>query len=138
MKNIDKLRELTEALPFYTRKEIGDQYSRYEFEEGAGFSWYLYRSGNDLGVHRWFFPKGCKLAEHVHNCKELIVIFEGAVMFTNADKTEVLLKKGDHISTNAGEKHSVVILEDTKVITITIPPESSFPWNSLEGANNGR
>lgn len=81
---------------------------------------------NDTGVHRWIVPKGMTFPVHSHDNIEIVIVYKGCYEVQLKDKV-ILLKKGDIIRFNIDEDHFVKALEDTLVITVTIPVSKGFP-----------
>jgi quercetin dioxygenase-like cupin family protein len=144
---IAKLKELTENLPPFPRSvDVGspgtglkintsedsfytgtsDGYKEYKMDSGECFAWFIHRSGNAVAVHRWFAIKGTKFPVHSHPVKELAILYEGRVEHTQDGITKLLVA-GDFNYAPANAPHSAVFLEDSKFITVTIPPEKEFP-----------
>lgn len=69
------------------------------------------------GVSLVAFSKGQKLDEHVAPAELMVVALEGEIVFTVADKPN-LLRKGDFILVGKDVRHSVSAKADSKMMLI--------------------
>jgi quercetin dioxygenase-like cupin family protein len=126
---LDKLKVLTDKLNKFPAATYGEGegggYAEYSIGDGECFSWVVHRSGNDLSVHRWFITKGSVLKDHIHTEREWIIVYQGE-MLMEVDGVETLLKKGDSVTMQPGQKHSSTYPQDCKFITVTIPTSKDF------------
>jgi len=128
--SLEKLRELTPKLevPLFTEfgvEKIGEAI-KYKIGKGTMLSVGLKKMGS-IAVADTFMSKGSMALSHRHLQKEIVIVYEGAVIF-EVDNRNILLQEGDVLEINSNTPHSVVnVVEDTHVIAITIPADKSFP-----------
>ena len=126
--NLELLKELTESLPAFPTGEVHPLFNKYHLDKGTCLSWLLFNNGV-LSVDKWFNSAGTHFPEHVHhNIKEVIIVFEGSMIFA-ADGVQTTLKKGDLVCTQPNQLHSAEMIEDCWYLTITIPPANEFMHN---------
>lgn len=71
------------------------------------------------GVSLLAFKAGQSLAEHLAPAEVMVYVIEGEVKFTMLDQPHVI-KAGEFMLMGEGVRHSVVALDDSKVILVKI------------------
>ena len=131
MTNLDRLNELTDALPDLEALEtyVGGPAVLFDDEAdkthvGVG----AYRD-RDIAMMRTFAVRGAVLSPHVHEDQhEWLGIIKGklALKFTDTQET-VVLTTHDVYHIVPGRPHTTEALEDTYAWSITIPPAAGYP-----------
>jgi quercetin dioxygenase-like cupin family protein len=123
-----ELRQMTNDLPGLQALVLQKSESviEYECEDGVCIGIGLFKS-KDVAIQRTFLSKGAVFPEHKHvNEVEFLLIYTGALEVRK-------LGKLDHISTvecvkfKKSEMHSLMALENTWMISITIPGSDDYP-----------
>jgi quercetin dioxygenase-like cupin family protein len=122
--NLEILKALTANLPPFPAGEKHTNFSKYPMTKGTCLSWHIF--DNDIiSIDKWFIATDTIFPEHVHEAKEIIVIYQGSMHFV-LDGIETTLKQGDVVTTTASQVHSSTYTEDCWFITVTIPPAKEF------------
>jgi quercetin dioxygenase-like cupin family protein len=125
--NLKKLRELTANLvpipDIVTNHESG--FVDMRITKGTCLGWKILIDRN-TGVHKWFLSKGAEFPNHTHNCKEIMIVYEGEVCVIQNDQ-ESSHKRGDLLVSMPGDEHALIAIEDTWFLTITIPLAEGYP-----------
>ena len=125
--NLEKLRELTEKLPFPKHiSKIKKNFVEVKMEVGTGLGWGLLED-KKTNVSQWFSSKGSKFPLHTHDSKEWIIVYEGTCELTDKDGEVHVIKRGDSHYNLPQEKHQAYFPEDCWYVTITIPSAEGFP-----------
>jgi len=125
---LNKLEEITPNLPrldkYMTSKE-GNM-----FELGAGGSRgtinFCLLNIEDVAVINASLRQGDHAPVHGHDAKEWIIVYRGKLKITTSAGTDIF-EPGDYIFINNNEEHSVLALEDSWVVAITVPTDENFP-----------
>lgn len=134
MNNLDKLKELTNGLPEIPKlKElIGETDSSthsilYDVEKGTSFGLSLL-SRPQVAVQEVVISKGTFFPKHVHEKeREIIIVYKGKLEIIVEGENNQVLLPGDSIVFEPGKVHSSFALEDTNMITISIPRIEGYP-----------
>ena len=86
----------------------------------------IYNDG-DIAIQKAFMPKGCEIKKHKHDVIEILKIVTGKLKFLNGTEDGRILEVGDQITIPTGQRHSVLALEETWVIGITMPADPAYP-----------
>lgn len=99
----------------------------------------LYNDG-DVAVQRVFMSRGTEVPEHAHEEDEYVIIYKGTFEFAakNGGATckgkygklvgdTIVLKEKDHIYIPSNVLHGGKMLEDTWIISVTIPAAAGYP-----------
>jgi len=85
----------------------------------------LYKDKN-IAVQLAWMPKGSVFPSHQHKVHEWLIIIDGKLeMFVNGERSEIATRQEIHL--NPEDDHSIMALEDTYMIGITIPAEEGYP-----------
>lgn len=120
---------MTERLP--SLEDItttrGCDFIEIESEEGFVIAMNLHKS-NKVAVARTKFSSGSRMGFHTHNdAVEWIIVVKGALKISYQDREDKYLKAKEYVTLIPGIPHSVMALDDTEAIVITIPPDKGFP-----------
>ena len=133
MNSINKLKTLTEELPAIPKladlvSNPGNFRSYIEYEAGEGtIIGFGLLNQQEVGVQKLFLSKGATFPVHSHECeKEWAIIFSGAIK-VNVGKVFKTYRTGDCIEVDCALSHSGVALEDTWLITVSIPRIDGYP-----------
>lgn len=127
MTNLDRLRELTETLPTFPGEVLRQNHCKeYEMEKGICLGWYLYVRNNEIGVHRWYSPKGTIFPKHAHGEDEWIFVYRGHLNLKLVSG-DIRLINREFYYIPPDTAHGATFPEDTYYLTITIPPAKEFP-----------
>ena len=140
--NLKKLKILTPTLDSLVIKPVinqGTNIIEYEcVDGGTAFGIGLHKEPA-VAVQRVFMSKGTKFPVHSHNEHEYVLVYKGRVKVIRDGNTPAKMEKGhstdkegilgvgDGVYFSPGEKHSGVILEDTWMISTTIPAGEGYP-----------
>lgn len=126
---LQKLRELTDNLPFFPSLVMAESNNRidYDVENGISFSFGL-MNNEKIAVADTFMREGTVFPEHLHNEREFLIVYEGALSVKrNGDDVTYIISNGESIYFEENELHIVTALEDTWVVSITIPAAEGYP-----------
>jgi len=85
---------------------------------------------DDVAVVNTNLRQGDYAPKHVHDVKLWIIVYRGKVKITTSEGTDVY-KTGDYIFLDAGEEHSILALENSWTVTVSVPADPSFPKNQV-------
>lgn len=128
--NLEYLHQLTEALPSWGEMTTfcGQGPYGYTAMNTAGSDWKVRNLLNtgSIAILDCVFKRGTYFPSHSHPEIEYIILYEG-VMEVTLDDEIVFLRVGDCLAIPANKNHSVMCIEDSKAIAITIPASKDFP-----------
>ena len=94
-------------------------------EDGECFGVRIFAS-EEMRVARWFGTAGAKLDCHAHSSHEHAVVVSGKLKLVSGDVTHILTP-GLGVYSPPGEPHSCEFLENSWVLSVTIPPDPAYP-----------
>jgi len=128
--NLQKLRQLTEALPKFpigSPLNMEGKYSMsYPVKDGECMGGRLFQVDGTVSVTKWYNTKGANFRSHAHAARELIFVYDG-IMDITIEGEQRFVKAGEFIVAEPYQKHEATAVEDTYCITITYPPAEGFP-----------
>jgi len=134
--NLKKLKELTPKLKM---TNPGCDFIEYQSEEDGTFIGFGLHKEPAIAVQRVFMSKGTKVPEHQHKEHEYCLVYKGKLKVKREFKNparmegkhsyekEGILCVGDGIYFTPNEKHGGEALEDTWVLSTTIPAAGVYP-----------
>lgn len=137
MANLESLKKLTLELEDMILEEH-ESFIEYKPDNGGTFIGFCLHNEPAVAVQRVFMSKETKVAEHTHEENEYCLVYKGKTEISINDDTHVaringevsksrILGVGDAIFFPSGMPHSAVMLEDTWMISVTIPASKSYP-----------
>jgi len=129
--SIEKLRELTDKLPSLGDLVIDSNQSITTYttdkSEGSGtcLGVCLHHEPN-IAVQRVFMSKNSRFPQHYHKEWEYGVVYKGKIK-TIVDGKEKILSVGDCMSFTPDQPHSVITIEDSWMIFVTVPAGEGYP-----------
>jgi quercetin dioxygenase-like cupin family protein len=123
-KTIEYLKRVNKELDdiIIARGEGSVEYEMEELRSTIGVGLFY---SNDVAIQMAFCEAGI-FPEHVHKEIEHIIVVRGSCIFHFEDR-QITLHRGDSLRISPNELHSVEILENTKMIGITIPSSPGYP-----------
>lgn len=124
---LDELRKLTEKLPAVPKLQDlvnhrEELFLEYKIEGEGETSAHALINSKDVCVQNLYISKGTHFDEHVHKDKiEFAILYKGNIKITHEDGSIVTLNVGDSVRLEKGEPHSADAVEDSWLITMTIP-----------------
>lgn len=123
---IKELRDLTEKLPSLSdllkNGTTEANPVRYEMKEGIGWGYPLFRSA-ELAVQRVFMPKGATFLPHTHFVKEWVFTTTGCYKLKDCPQEGKEFSSGMLAIFEPNEPHGGVMLENTWILSLTIPAD---------------
>ncbi len=126
--NLDRLREITGALPAFPRSYAATYapgYKEHEMEQGACRSWDILTTDRSSAA-KWWNAKGTVFPEHAHDQHEWIFVLDGCILLTMRGE-ERRIDVGEWVYIEPGLRHSAVMPCDVWYIAITVPPSPDWP-----------
>ena len=123
---IDKLRELTGALPpvySYVDQKIGAKIS-YKVTGTCTGEGLIHQP--EVAVQSAYMSKGSTFPDHKHAETEIIIVWSGDLYYKTLLK-EGIIRSGETVIFIPGELHSVNAFTDVHMIGITIPASDIYP-----------
>lgn len=119
---LKQLKELTPKLPSIVVSEKSPAIE-YNVANGMCFGLALVNT-NNVSVQIAVMSKGAEFPAHDHKSEEFLIIYRGKLIVKELGKEFGI---GEHIHFPAGFLHTVVALEDTKMIAVAVPSEEGYP-----------
>jgi len=120
---------LTDFIGCTAQKRSG--HSIVKIENGDAFFFNLLNN-DKIAVSNSFATKGSAFPCHSHEQTELIVVYDGKIEITfPKDKKKYIFGPKEFIYIQANQEHRGVILENTWMIAITMPPSPDWPTGEL-------
>ena len=126
------LSELTEALPSVP---CGRPPAVRYLGEGGDWEGSALHWEDAVAVQICHAGKGVTLPADLHpESRERLLVYQGSLSVISKDGTVAVYRAGDCADFEPGQSHTVVTLEPTSIIAVTIPAEESYPHGN-ERAN---
>ena len=124
---LSKLEIATNNLPRISELVAEDSGNYIEYAAGNGtlFGIGLYKS-SEVAVQRAFMSKGASLEGHKHEVHEYLIVYRGKLAVRRGDKAYAV-GVGQSIHFPPETPHSVVAVEDTWMLGITVPAVEGYP-----------
>ena len=129
MNTLDRLKELTQALPPFPETitaNAADSFTQHEMSKGTCLSWSLLNRP-EISVAKWFNSKGTEFPEHAHAQKEWLIVYIGEIVIHVEGQGDVVLRAGDYLHLEPGVVHSATVNSDCWYLAITIPQNEDWP-----------
>lgn len=123
MCNLDRLRELTYKLADLANYEEGCVV--YNVSRGRCFGISLMDS-RDIGVQKVYVEKGTEFPSYTHDSRAWLIVYKGLVEFTVSGE-KVKLHPGEYIYCDPGEPRSGFALQDSWLLTVSVPAADGYP-----------
>ena len=91
---------------------------------------------DDVAVCWAWMPAGSEIFPHSHEVTEHGVVVKGRFL-VRVSAGEYEVKSGGHLVFIPGERHSVLAVEDTEMVFITIPAEKGYPYAANQPTHPG-
>lgn len=130
----EDLLEYTKKLPSLFELAKGKTLNvvEYEVEVGMCFGFGLINTP-PIAAQLSVLSAGTDFPLHEHKepvLVEWLHVYKGSIEIT-IDGISKVVKKYESICINRGEEHSVIALENTKILAVTMPAEKGFPDASV-------
>jgi quercetin dioxygenase-like cupin family protein len=126
--NLEILKGLTERL--VDLKDISikysPDYSELKMIDGVGLGFNLFKC-KDIAVSRWFFSSGSVLANHTHQEKEWVIVYNGEMTIYYDNNICNTIGNGESCIIEPNTNHSCVFTKNTWCIGITYPATDGYP-----------
>jgi quercetin dioxygenase-like cupin family protein len=131
--SLTRLRELTPCLPALgdMARDLYLPVVQYEIPGGVALSTCLLGLA-DIAVQDCRMPAGSRFPDHVHETKEIIVVYEGELRVTFGER-ETVLRRGDVVYFIPGQPHTAEAITDVRCVGITVPAEPGYPKPGRDG-----
>ncbi len=138
----ENLRRLKELTPRLGMTNPGSDYIEYNTEDNGEFIGFGLFKIPTIAVQRVFMSKGTKIPEHAHPEREYCIVYKGKFELYNppsfgclidgestrdTGKDKKIFGPGDGAYFQPNELHGGTMLEDTWIISITIPASEVYP-----------
>ena len=124
--NLQRLKELTEQLPTLNNFVENYENDRVVYEKNKFWGKNLLYIPDIVAVQEVFMAKDYEVPEHKHPEYEMGIVRKGSFILHYRNK-DVKYVEGDVILLDGEEAHSGVMLEDTEMIFVTMPPSKGYP-----------
>lgn len=122
---LKRLKELTPRLNGLVGSG-GGNFVEYEMENGKGFGIGILNIADKIAVQRVYMPKGSTFPAHYHNQMEIVICYEGRyTLYLDGQEHDCLPGSVKYFLPN--QPHSGLMLENTSIISISIPPAEGYP-----------
>lgn len=121
---LEKLRKITANLPPFQFERQNEGHIAF-FPARSQLAFRLLEK-KEILVTKIFFSKETLIPKHHHQAREISIVYEGKIGLRKKNETKELLS-GAYFVVNPGEPHSVLIKEDTWLLSITTPREEGYP-----------
>jgi quercetin dioxygenase-like cupin family protein len=121
--NLEALKELTKRLPDLVT--LSSSTVRYEVDQGQCVGVNL-RFGMQIAVQDAYMSGGATFPVHSHSGIEHLIVYEGRIRIEE-DGIGREIGVGESCVFPSGVKHTVLAIEDTWMIGITIPADEGYP-----------
>ena len=131
MNSLDKLAELTQKLePPLTASSLAsfpvDGAVEYRVD-GTCIGFNLWNESH-ISVQRCFLSAGAVFPEHVHEYSaEWLIVYSGLLQVQYGKEDMVTVLPGQCAQFAPGQLHTVAAIEDSWVVGVTVPADSSYP-----------
>ena len=121
---IRRLEELTEQLSGSPQDPL-PSVVEYSVDGGIAFGFACLNEKN-ISVQRVILSGGSRFPRHIHAVNEWLILYEGRLeVHTNGKVVE--LGPADSIMFPVGQPHATSVLENTRLLAVTVPPDSAYP-----------
>lgn len=125
-KNLQRLSELVDNLPpFPTSRVESPGFKEYDIDAGTFMGWNLLNNKH-VSCAKFFMSAGTRLDEHIHEQKEILIIYKGS-QYLKVNGKDHFLKAGDVFVLQPEVPHSGYAVTDCLFIAITIPQSQDWP-----------
>jgi len=122
--NIEILKDLTNRLAPLIDYEKNDVIE-YKVPAGTCLGFGLFNVP-EVSVQKAFLSKGTIFPIHTHKVMEWLMVYKGKLE-SSINGRKKILDIGAGVYINPEEEHSVLAVEDTWIIGVTIPSDSGYP-----------
>lgn len=127
--HLEQLKTLSREMPKLIEmvKHInGNGNIEYDTNGEGDFKGYGIFNNGCVAIQRVFMSKDTIIPEHSHTEREYVITYKGSYEL-NRGGVKTTLMVGDSMYFEPNEPHSGVILEDTWIVSITIPSGEGYP-----------
>lgn len=140
--NLIKLRELTPNLgSIVSETNLEKRETIYNTKDGGTFIGFGLHHEGSMAVQRVFMSKGTRVPEHHHEEQEYCIVYKGLMRLdmsgwhaitsrlpqSGEDVGDQILRPGDAVYFPPNVPHTGTMLEDTWILSISIPSAEGYP-----------